>query len=269
MQQQEIILINSRDRLSGTDSDFIYEIKPRRNDFDRIVVLSAHIPKSYYLVQEPYNTFVLEEDGKSVTITVRPGNYSRRSFQSELGSLLNANSPDNYTYAISYPDASSEPDTGKYTYTVTNNATQPKFIFTDGLYEQFGFSRNTAVSFVANTVTSTNVLKFQVEDTLFLYSDMVGGENKTNILQEFFAANQTNFSNISFTCPDPDRYSRRILNLAKTQYDFKLLNEDGQIMNLNGSNIVMTIQLFKSPPTVEESVRAVFQPFLDSQMKPK
>lgn len=241
-QTQEIVHVNSRNRLSGTDSDFVYEIRPRAG-FDRVVVLNAQIPKSYYLIAAPYNTFVLDEGGVLTTITFRPGNYSRRSFQSELNSLLAAEAK--YTYTVSYPDAATEPDTGKYTFTVTNNATQPKFIFRSSIYEQFGFERNSTNTFVGNSLVSANVLKFQVEDTLFLYSDMVGGENKSNILQEFFAASQTNFSNITYICPDPERYSRKILNIAKTTFEFKLLDEDGQAIDLNGLNMVFTLLLFK------------------------
>lgn len=252
MQQHEIITINSRDRVSGSDSKFVYNIRPRSLEFDRIVILEAHIPKTYYLVQSKYNTFTLTEADESVVIVIPPGNYSRRSFQATLKTLLNEHSPKEYKYNVTYPETMRDADTGKYTFTVENNDHQPSFTFTDSLFEQFGFSMNSTVNFVFNTLVSENVLKFQLEDTLFLYSDLVGGENKTNILQEFYVADGQNYSSVTWHCPEAEKYSRKIATLGAETYSFWLLNEDGQEMELNGGNIVITIQLFKSNTIIDK-----------------
>lgn len=249
VQSQEIITINSRDRQDGTDSAFIYGFKPRNKDFDRLVVLSAQIPKSYYLIDIPYNKFQVREtlvDDRKYYIEFEPGNYSRRSFQNILQQKLNEESAaqgHGFTYSMSYPDAASAPETGKYSWQSTGDSA---FIFTDGIFEQCGFEQKSTNVFQEGKLTSANVIKFQVEDTLFLYSDIVGGENDTNILQEFYVASETMFSNISYKCLDVEAQSRRITNTTSTFYRFWLLNEDGREVNLNGLNMVLTIRLYKS-----------------------
>ena len=158
-----------------------------------------NIPKSYYLVPAGYNTFVLQELGVNTTITVPPGNYNVTSFRTVLTTLLNAASPNHWVYAITYPNRSIAADTGLYTYSVTGNTGQPSFIVTTNLYEQLGFSANTTSTFVVGSLTSTNVLKFQSEDALYLHSDIVS-DGKEGILQEIYTAGSSDFSIINYRC---------------------------------------------------------------------
>jgi len=67
------VYINSRDRLSGTDENFTYNIQfPDGFDFTHVVCLNVLIPKSYYLIQADgqENNFQLVENGVSVTVDV-------------------------------------------------------------------------------------------------------------------------------------------------------------------------------------------------------
>ena len=118
--------------------------------------------KSYYLVQSGQNTFTLVEGTSNAIITIPVGNYSRSSFQIQLQSLLNSSSPHSWTYAISIPNTLITGDTGLYTYTVTGNSSQPQFIIGSYLYEQLGFNANTTYMFSSGTLTSVNVVKFQL-----------------------------------------------------------------------------------------------------------
>ena len=75
----------------------------------------------------------------------------------------------------------------EYTWTVSNNSgVQPRFIFTDYLYEQFGFEPNSSYVFTANTLTSINVVKFQLEDSVFIHSD-IATNGSDNVLQEILS----------------------------------------------------------------------------------
>lgn len=257
MQQHEIITINSRSRISGTDSNFVYRLRPRNPDFDRIVVLEAHIPKTYYLVQEPYNKFTLTEGVSAATVRVPVGNYTRRSFQTTMARILTQSSPNGWKYTVEYPNTVTEADTGKYTYSVEQGESEikldvePAFIFSDGIYEQMGFAENSVNTFVNRRLTSSTVIKLQIEDTLFLYSDIVGGDNETNILQEFYAADSANFGSIGWICPAPRDFSRRIANTGSDSYRFWILDEDGREIDFNGGNVVITIQLFRSTPELD------------------
>ena len=57
MYQERIYYINSRNRISGTNSNFTYKIDINNIEPDRIAVLQANIPKSYYLIQDNANSF--------------------------------------------------------------------------------------------------------------------------------------------------------------------------------------------------------------------
>ena len=80
------VFINSRDRISGTDENFTFNIQfPTGFDFDSVVVLNAIIPKSYYLIQNGplENIFQLKENSSDcycsswLISTISIQNYDR------------------------------------------------------------------------------------------------------------------------------------------------------------------------------------------------
>ena len=98
---QHYIYINSRDRISGTDENFTYNMNfPSDLEFTHVVCLNALIPKSYYLIQngELENIFQLDENGTTITITVPIGSYLLNSFKTTIGALLTNASPNSLTY---------------------------------------------------------------------------------------------------------------------------------------------------------------------------
>jgi hypothetical protein len=197
IQSKRLYYIDSHNRVSGTHSDFQYQLEYKNDEFDHCVILQATIPKSYYLVQSGNNTFQLQEGTSTVTITIPIGNYSRLSFQNQLQSLLNSSSPNSYTYTISIPNTFSTGDTGLYTYTVSGNGSiQPSFIIGNYLYEQLGFNPNTSIQFSGNSLVSINVVKFQLEDSIFIHSD-IATNGIDDILQEILSVDTSDYSNIT------------------------------------------------------------------------
>src|ERR1700677_4640968 len=98
------VYIDSRKRTSGTDSNFSYVVQfPADKKFTHVTCLDCLIPKSYYLVQAGYNTFQLQEGATIVTVDVPIGCYTLVSWMNQLTSLLTANSPNSYTYTVTYP----------------------------------------------------------------------------------------------------------------------------------------------------------------------
>src|SRR5262249_44087750 len=157
----QIFYVDSNRRLTGSGgSDFTYSINFDKNlEFDRVAVLQILIPVSYYAIQQGLNTFTLVEGASNATITLTAGNYNRRSLASTLSSLLTSLSPHGWTYSVTFPATGSQCDTGLYTFSVTGNGgIQPQFVFTNGCYEQLGFSQNSTNSFVSNSLNSTGVI---------------------------------------------------------------------------------------------------------------
>lgn len=240
--------IDSNNRNTGTTSDFTVSLNINQSDeFTHACIIQCLIPKSYYLIQAGSNTFQLKEGVSTVTITVPIGNYSRRSFQSIVSGLLNTSSPNLWVYTISYPNTTVSGDTGKFTYSVSGNSSQPQFILGSAvIYEQLGFPPSTTQTFVGNTLTSINVIKMQREDALYLHSDIVQNKEGDNVLQAMFAsADSPTFSNIVYRVIDIEANSKQMVTSKGNVYRFFLTNESGIPMDLNGLNITFSLMLYK------------------------
>ena len=135
--EKEIFYVSSVDRLSGSSSNFLYKFAFSNNtgNYDTVAVLSAAIPKSYYLISSYNDEFTLSENGTDVVITVTSGNYSLTSWKNTLTTLLNNNSPNGWIYTVTFPSPNSGSSTGKLTFTVSGNSgIQPIFTFSEQLY---------------------------------------------------------------------------------------------------------------------------------------
>lgn len=243
--EKEIFYINSRDRLGGTNENFSYKLDIDKNkEYDKVVVLQASIPKSYYIVQENSN-FILSEDGIEIIITIPIGNYNRNSFKNVVQSLLNTNSPNDFIYSITYENISITQDTGKYYFTVSNNSgIQPILIFSNKLFQQFGFDEDSQNQFSSDQLVSTNSINLDSESNIFIRSDICQNINSNNVLQEIYSSGNKSFSNILFINYNIDAYSKPFIPKSNI-YNFYLTDEDNNLLFLNGQNVNLTIMIYK------------------------
>lgn len=253
---QHIVYINSADRLSGTSDNFTYNINlPPDKRFNKVVVLDAIIPKSYWLVQSGYNVFQLTENGTTVNVTLPLGNYNLISFRSIVGSALTTASPNGWTYTITYPNPNTSPDTGKLTYSVTgNSSSQPSFTFlsSNSLFENFGFDIGTH-TFSGDSLTSANVIKLQVEDKIFINSDLVkSSPNQFGVLQEINVAPSPSYSSVTYQCTAPDFYAKDVLKYTSSTYSFSLSDVHNFPINLNGLPFSFTLLFYEYNPINEK-----------------
>ncbi|KYQ93233.1 hypothetical protein DLAC_05879 [Tieghemostelium lacteum] len=243
---KKIYYINSHNRTNGTNSHFTTNIVFYPQDkFDRVVLLQATIPKSFYTVRRNLNTFTLTEGLQSSTITIPIGNYSRKSLQDTLQTLLNQSSPNNIIYSINWPN-SKQPNTGKYTFTCSNvNNIQPIFTFTDKLFRQLGFNENTSNQFNNYILESTNVINLQSDSVIYIHSDICTN-GVDDVLQEIYtSAGNPDFSNIHWENYDVESYSKQLVSGTNTTFTIYLADQDGNEINLNGVNMNLTLMLYK------------------------
>lgn len=237
--RSQIYYISSENRTSGTSSNFTYQLDiPDGGNYDSAVILSMSIPLSYYLIRPPYNTLILRENGVDTTITITEGNYDARTFASSLTSLLNTNSPNHWTYAMSLDTILAQ-----YTYTVTGHSSQPSFILTNHLADQTGFDINSTNTFTGGTLVSTNVLNFVSTNSLFLHSDLV--DDTTSILQEIYSNNTIPYSFIVYNCVNTDLYTKRLRTNSSGTFTFSLTDFHNVEVDLNGQDISITLMLYK------------------------
>lgn len=250
------VFIDSDYRINGTESNFTIAINlPKDNNFDSVALMQASIPKSFYIVAAPYNTFTLQEGVSQVTITVTPGNYSMTSFRTLLISNLNTNSPNHWTYNIKQPNIASEPSTGKYTFSVTGNSSQPSFIFpsTSGLYRQMGFDFNSTNAFVAGSLVSQNVVNFNTLNGLMILSDLIEGKaadptHGSAVLQEIFSFNTYDYSNINFISSDILANGKKIKSTNTSIAQFIITDLDGYELGFNKNPLNFSLCFFKRDP---------------------
>lgn len=247
--ESETFYINSRNRLpGGTDSDFKYQIQFKSGaNYNKCLVMAASIPISYYLINDNNNSFTLVELGVSAPVTLTNGNYTVTTYKSEVQSKLTAASTSmghNWVYTVTYPNSFSSVSTGKLTFTVSANTGQPSFITQEtSCWEQLGLNPSTTYNFSGNTLTSVNVCKFSLEDTLFLRSDLIKANANSNVLQEIYATSTPAGSTITYQSTS-ERYKKDINEINGNVFHFYLTNEDGLIMDLNGLNMNFTICFF-------------------------
>ena len=248
---KEFYIINSNSRQSGTQSNFTYSMTLEPN-FTHVTCLDLCIFKSYYIITST-DSFVITEGLSSATVQISAGVYDRVTLASALSTALTSASPNTWVYVVSNPSASSV-DTGKFTYTVTGNTSQPILTFTDSMYESMGFDANTTNTFSSGTLVSTNVIKIIQEDVLFIHTDLCTNRNN-NRLQSVYTATNQPFSTLVWYNPDPVFSARQITRNTNNTYNFSLRNEDGNLIDLNGLNWICTIACFDAYNTLYNDMK--------------
>ena len=252
--KKSIFYIDSQNSITSFNGSGSFTVKvdmPPNNTYNRIVVLQACIPKSYYLVQAGYNNFTLLEQDITVLVSIPSGNYTKNAFIIALTSALNGASPHRYIYSITYP-ASSETNTGKITYSVSaQNQTpldaqhQPQFIFnlTSNINYQMGFNKNKSYIFNDSTLICQNVIKLQSKDTIFIKSNVVSSSTDS-VLQEIYSA-VPDFSDIIYNQNSIELNSKELI-YNSNNITFTITDEDDVPLDLSGQNCVFSVCCFEA-----------------------
>lgn len=249
--------VNSHNRLNGTNYNFTYNVQIPGNligKINRVVVLDALIPKSYYLVQTNANTFTLTEGATSVSISFPVGCYILSAFASTLQTLLNSNSPNTWSYTVTSPlaNVTTASNTGKWIISVSGNTSQPSITVSSVFYEPFGFAQSSTNTFSSNSLTSTNVVKLQSEDRVLLCSDVcvASGSTDIGILQAIDGQSSPDFTSINYQCSQVEANAKYFMSKGTT-FKFVVTNEDGQELQLNGLNISFTLLFYRENPVFD------------------
>lgn len=260
--------IDSSTRTSGTPSNFNTVIDLPPNNFDRVCLLQASIPKSWYLFDNTNNTFILREIDQvspfgtyNLTITIPVGNYNRINLASIVTALLNTASsslsagPYTNIYTITYP-SSSQTNTNKYTYTSTSTSGPLKtstFIFSsNNCCIPFGFNNSstnvfTQVSLVG-TLISTNAINLSSKTRLYIKSDLCELSNKS-ILQEIYSTNIQDNGIIVYIQSEIEANSKLFLSNSDNLFSIQLTDRFDNIVDLNGLDITLSIHFYKTDDT--------------------
>jgi hypothetical protein len=251
-----VINFNSKDRVSGTNSNFnSIPVDLGNNQFDTVCLTQASIPKSFYNVPSGYNTFTLEENLTSVAITIPPGSYTRINLQSVLAALLTTASPNGLTYAISYP-ASTSPDTFHYTFSVNSTVITCLLSFSSSSpFRQLGFESGATYAFSpgisSSTLESVNAINLSYILRAFIKTNLVT-DATDSILEELlnfgsFPANSV----MSYQQYNFDMNSRAYNPNNRNSWNFVLQDAFGQEIDLNGISWAFSVVFYQRNKTHE------------------
>jgi len=250
-----VLNFNSKDRISGRNSNFqSLPVDLGSQSFDSVCLVQASIPKSFYNMPSGYNTFTLQENTTSVTVTIPPGNYTRINLQSVLATVLTSASPNGRTYTISYPP-STQADTFHYTFSVNSTVIAVQFIFTaSSPFRQLGFDVGTYTftpGIGSSTLESVNALNLSYILRAFIKSNIVS--NATDgILEEllnfgsFPSSSVMSFQQVSF-----DLNSRLYNKDNKNAWSFALVDSFGVEIDLQGVPWAFSLVLYQRNATHE------------------
>jgi len=237
---------------------------PDSQKFDRVCVLQASIPQSYYIVAEGSNTFTLRELGIDTVITVPAGNYSVLSLAGVMQTLLTTSSPNSWVYTATFPNTATSANTGKLAYSVTGNGTdQPSLYFANELHEQFGFEIRTWYPFVSGALSSANVVSFVPETRVFIHSDLgINFDDGDTVLQEIYGNNTAPLSVMSYQLTtDPGAYSKKLRSVTNNSYHLWITDKSGVQINLNGQDLMITILAYR-----KDNFTELFRSYIQHQL---
>jgi hypothetical protein len=247
-----VLSFNSKDRISGTNSSFVSSpLDLGFNTFDSVALVQASIPRSFYNVPTSYRTFTLRELGINYVVSMTAGSYNKINLATNLATRLTASSGNGWTYSVTYPSAS-QPDTFKYTFSVTGNgANQPSFIFTDSMFRQLGFEGNTTYAFTANSLVSVNCINLAYISRAFIKSNVCINA-QDDVLEEILnygsypMLSLAYFQQVSF-----DLNTRNYNPANRNSWLFSLVDSFDQEIDLNGVPWSFSLVFYKRNDTHE------------------
>ena len=229
-----VINFSSQDRQSGSNNDFKSNpVDLGQSNYNSVALVQASIPRTFYNIPNNYNKFTLEENGSFIEIELPIGSYNKSNLLNTIQTYLNNFSPNGFTYTVSYSPTNLG-DTFHYTFTVSENSgIQPSFIFTDSLFRQLGFNINESYSFVDNVLESSNCIDLSYINRCKIKTDMIQSNDGTLEL----ILNYGSYQMLSFCYFQQNNYdlnTRAFNQNNKTSWNFSLLDEYNQLIDLNG-----------------------------------
>ena len=241
-----VINFDSKRRISGSNSNFTSSpIELGFHEYDSVCLLQASIPKSFLNVSTLYNTFTLIEIGVPVSIVIPPNSYDVYNLIPFLITALNAASPNGWIYNVTYP-AFGTPQDFRYTFTVTGNGiNQPSFQFTNSMFRQIGFSSNSTVTFVGNTIRSATAINLAFSSRVYIKSNMVLDSNFGIIAEVLNYGNFCSGGFCHFETAEADSYSRGLDATLRNSWQFTLVNAFDEIVDLQDVSWTFSLVFYK------------------------
>jgi hypothetical protein len=113
------------------------------------------------------------------------------------------------------------------------------FIFTTNVFEPMGFDKNTTNNFVANVLTSTNIINLNPNEMVYICTDLVNNA-ENQILETIPMCNIPDYS-YQYYQDTTTHTIKELTNNQNLTFTFQIKDSFHRLLDLNGKNIVFTI----------------------------
>ncbi|GAM27969.1 hypothetical protein SAMD00019534_111450 [Acytostelium subglobosum LB1] len=118
-------------------------------------------------------------------------------------------------------------------------------IFNDAdLFHHLGFNQDSINRFDGGELTSTNVIDLQIENILYIHSDLCSN-GSDDVLQEVCTAGVPDFAYVNWTNHNLEAYSKQLVSKTKKTFYIYLTDKDGVEIFLNGVDMNLTLILYR------------------------
>jgi hypothetical protein len=231
--------VSSEDRLSGSSTDFVTEMRIP-SEHTTAALVSIQFPKSYYLIHEGKNQFMIG----STTYSIDEGNYSLTELLTSLNTKIAPNSVE-YLKRIS-----------KLKFYSSQSTLQ--FPASSELHTVFGFDRSSVYNFITGSLTAPHIINLNSISNVYITSDMCTDMSAGSYGSQLhaFAVVQPDLSIVDHTNPHIDIGKRLAFGKSAGLSEFltitprfKILDQNGSVIDLNGHNVTMIIKTFREDRT--------------------
>lgn len=254
----KIIYMNTANRPNGVGSSSACTVDLRLpyNTWDRVCLMQASIPKSWYLISAARgnNSFVYQEAGQPArAITLPDGGYNKVSMCIILTGLLQAATTFGpAAFTVSYPNNQSQADTFKLSFRSTSTVVAT-LTFQNSLATILGFVQGVAYTFTSLApLTAPNAYNFSNTTRIFLKSNLAPDADGS-ILQEIFQSCPDQ-SVVSYNQLEVEYNSKTFLDNASDSFSFSLQDQNGLTIQMNGIDWVCSL-LFYCASDTDELIR--------------
>ncbi len=258
--------------IDGSDTDnfnYTFNLPSDISQITHVCITNIQIPKSWYVVRSPLNTFVLTENGVPTTITFPEGNYTNTQLFQTFQSLLNINSPNLYTYLVLEVNSTSLtiapiPDLNQIQ--VSNNAGAGTISFdfnvdTSIIGFLLGYLAGTNIQVIGGTTIAPNPYNLNFETQIYLISNCVNSDSNDNNYSNntLCVANCANVPFGSYIEQSYDMISnkKKFSQSGNFTFSFELVtsNQESSFF-LNNVDMGFTISFFKYSPAYNYYVKS-------------
>ena len=240
--KQTSVYINSFNRSATSTSSSDFNIRLSRNikDVEKVIIKSVEIPISYYPVNDNTNVITFTDNVPNTYVaTLTNKNYTGDDLATEMQTKMNALLAG---FVITYDE-----DTLKFTFTNSTNDFEITLTGTSA-YRIIGLESDTTI---AGAYTSENIVNLSGTNHIFLKSDFLSrgaelslndGSNDGYIFR--VVVNEGFGSVLHYRVEAVNEHSFHYSKMLLDTLDFKLYDEEGNALDLNGGNWNIELLIF-------------------------